>query len=56
MKTRWMKPEYCTSKKLSCEDCENFTKEDKTCLLTEEHVKILDNVITKEKLGGKFQR
>ena len=53
MKCEWFKPEYCIDRKLSCDQCENFVKEDKTCLLTEQHVKILDDV--KRKSGGRSQ-
>jgi len=44
--THWMKPEYCTHKKLDCLKCE-FYKEG-LCYLNEDYRKILDEILDEE--------
>jgi len=50
-----VKPKYCTDRDLDCEECENFDKDDKFCLLLEEMVRLLDDVINKRVSGGNSQ-
>lgn len=52
-KSRWIKPEYCSFRNYECDQCENF--KDDACSLSEEHVKILDDVMDRDRKLGKIR-